>query len=569
MATAEQYADWIVKNQDKKGSPEFETVAQAYKVAREQPAQAAEPQKPELMTRMQNLAAGGVRGAGSIGATLMAPQDMLEDALTRALGGKTPTSRNDQRRQDMTGALQTMGADPTSGAFQVGKIGGEIAGTLGVGPAVAGAAGAVPQIASRAGPVLDAIGTAGMRAGGLQGARGMATRMAGGAITGGASAGLVDPTQAGMGAAVGAALPPALKAAGAVGGAAGRALRGPEQTPDLAAAITQARQAGYVIPPSQARPTMGNRMLEGLSGKITTAQNASVRNQSVTDRLAAEALGLPGDTKLTADVLTTVRRQAGQAYDALGSAGVITPGQSYTQALDSIAQPFKTAAAGFPGAKPSPVLELVDSLKSPQFDASSAVAKIKELRSAADDAFRAGNSDMGRASRSAAKALEDAIEDHLTKTGATGALQQFRDARQLIAKTYTVEKALNPTTGTVDARKIGAQITKGKPVSGQLAQAGDFANRFPKAAQPTEGMGSLPQTSPLDWIPAGAATMGTGNPLMMLGVGARPLARSALLSGAVQNRLVQPQANALLQLLEPDALQLGYRAAPAGLATSR
>jgi hypothetical protein len=36
MATAEQYADWIVNNQDKKGSPEFETIAQAYKSVRGQ-----------------------------------------------------------------------------------------------------------------------------------------------------------------------------------------------------------------------------------------------------------------------------------------------------------------------------------------------------------------------------------------------------------------------------------------------------------------------------------------------------------------------------------------------------
>lgn len=36
MATAEQYADWIVRNQNKKGTPEFETVAAAYKVAKAQ-----------------------------------------------------------------------------------------------------------------------------------------------------------------------------------------------------------------------------------------------------------------------------------------------------------------------------------------------------------------------------------------------------------------------------------------------------------------------------------------------------------------------------------------------------
>lgn len=41
MATADEYADWIVNNADKKGTPEFDTVAQAYEIAKgdETPAQ--------------------------------------------------------------------------------------------------------------------------------------------------------------------------------------------------------------------------------------------------------------------------------------------------------------------------------------------------------------------------------------------------------------------------------------------------------------------------------------------------------------------------------------------------
>ena len=43
MASAEDYANWIVSNQDKKGTPEFDTVAQAYKVARGQSSQTKPP----------------------------------------------------------------------------------------------------------------------------------------------------------------------------------------------------------------------------------------------------------------------------------------------------------------------------------------------------------------------------------------------------------------------------------------------------------------------------------------------------------------------------------------------
>lgn len=501
-----------------------------------------------------NLAAGLVRGAGSIGATLLAPVDVASDLIA---GKGLTLEANRERRQAMDNALSMIGADTDSLVYKGGKLAGEIAGTAGAGGAVANTLARVPGVAA-APNLLTAIRTAGMSGGNAL------TRAVGGAVTGGVSAGMVNPEEAGAGAVVGGVLPGAMQVAGKVANTIGATLRGPAQPADLARAVTAARSSGYVIPPTQANPTLGNRLLEGFSGKITTAQNASAANQGITNAKAATALGLAPDTKLTPDVLTNVRNAAGQAYDAIGAAGTIAPGQAYTKALDDIAAPYIKAAQGFPNAKPSPVLDLVESLKSPSFDASSAVAKIKELRSAADDAFRTGNTDVARASKSAAKALEDAIEDHLSQSGATGLLQQFRDARQLIAKTYSVEKALNPTSGNVDARKLAAQLAKGKPLSGELKDAAEFAARFPKAAQSIEGMGSLPQTSPLDWALGAGMSASTANPLMLASVMARPAARKLALSPVVQNRLIASQAsNPLVMALgDPSLAQLGYRAAP-------
>jgi len=136
-------------------------------------------------------------------------------------------------------------------------------------------------MAARAAPALDALRTAGMSAGGVKGAGGLALRTVGGAASGGLSAGLVNPEDAGAGMLIGGILPGASQLVGKGSQAIGSTLRGPAQTPELQAAIQAARQAGYVIPPTQAKPTLANRMLEGLSGKITTAQNASARNQGV------------------------------------------------------------------------------------------------------------------------------------------------------------------------------------------------------------------------------------------------------------------------------------------------
>ena len=505
-------------------------------------------------------ATGGIlRGAGSIGTTIMR-------ALPNFLGGDTSEESAARRANLDPSIAQFTGANPESVGYKTTKLATEVLGTAGIG----GLLGKGAQAVGAAPSVVNALTTGGMTTGAkvVPGATNMlmdlGMRAGAGAVTGAASAGAIDPADAKTGAMIGGALPVAAKVLGAGGNALGKVLAGPEQTPEMLAAIRSARDAGYVIPPTQAKPSLGNRVLEGFSGKLTTAQNASAKNAEVTDALASKALGLPVNVKITPESLQDVRKTAGQAYEAIGSAGTITPGPAYQQALDKIASPHAQAAQGFPNAKASPVLDLVESLKSSSFDASSAVAKIKELRTAADDAFRAGNTDIGRASKSAATAIEDAIESHLQQSGQADLLKNFIDARQLIAKSYTVEKAMNSTTGTVDAKKLGAMLDKGKPLSDELKTAGDFANRFPKAAQTVEKMGSLPQNSPLDWHAAGAVGMATQNPLSLAGVMLRPAARSLALSSPIQNRLAMPRSqNQLAALLNsPESQQLLYRSAP-------
>lgn len=56
MASKEQYAQWIIANQDKKGTPEFETVAAAYKAASSQPAAVQENPNQDVATYVQGLA---------------------------------------------------------------------------------------------------------------------------------------------------------------------------------------------------------------------------------------------------------------------------------------------------------------------------------------------------------------------------------------------------------------------------------------------------------------------------------------------------------------------------------
>jgi len=329
------------------------------------------------------------------------------------------------------------------------------------------------------------------------------------------------------------------------------ALRGTKLSPQMQTAVAEARQAGYTLPPTQAGGGIVNRALEGLAGKASTLQEASIRNQEVTSKLANKSLGLPEDAVLTPELLKSVRDKAGQFYDTLSNAGIVVPKKTFHDALDKAGEAAVKAEMNFPNATSKQILETIGSVRKDAFDAGSAISRIKQLRTEADIAYRAGNNDLGKATKEAATALENAIESHLIDLKQPDALNKFKEARQLIAKTYTIEKAMNPKTGSVDAKALAARLKQGKPMSGELKDIAEFGLAFPKAAQSSEKIGGTIGISPLDYTVAGltggASYLGGEDEQSSalraaIALGLRPAARKAVLSTPMQNRLVQQQA---------------------------
>ncbi len=280
----------------------------------------------------RDFSAGVVRGAGSIGSTLVtAAQHTPVAMLLRAAGVDTGRPDAERRTAIDEGLRSLMGVDPQSTAYGAGKLGGEIAGTAGAGGLIGQGLKAVPGLAAAAPRVIQAIESAGMTTGSPapatlgQAAREAATRIAGGAISGGAQAGLVDPSQTGMGAAIGAALPAVVKPVAAlargIGGAAraavepfyesgqqriiGRLYNRAAGTPaDAAAAQANLAAARELVPGSlptagQASGNAGIAALERTASAVEPSatqaftQRATAQNQARVDALESVA-GEPG-----------------------------------------------------------------------------------------------------------------------------------------------------------------------------------------------------------------------------------------------------------------------------------
>ncbi|MBW8458644.1 MAG: hypothetical protein K0M58_09410 [Thiobacillus sp.] len=207
--------------QEQKQSGPWEAYAK-----QEQDAPALKPAMPkmseadrakQLRQTDANVLGGLIRGAGSIGSTILYPWDRIKG------GGREEGLRlNRERRASIDSGLQELiGSNPESAGYKTGKISSEIAGTAGVGNVLAKGVLALPMLskAPAAGKFANALKSGGFSTGAPAATRfagraaDMGIRSAGGGITGGAMTGLIDPGSAGTGAMIGAALPPSLKVA--------------------------------------------------------------------------------------------------------------------------------------------------------------------------------------------------------------------------------------------------------------------------------------------------------------------------------------------------------------------
>lgn len=299
--------------------------------------------------------------------------------------------------------------------------------------------------------------------------------------------------------------------------------------------IRAAQDAGYVFPPAQVNPSTANRALEGFAGKLTTAQNSSAKNQALTNTLAKSDIGIPENVPLTKEAIEQARTPAYKVYEELRGFGTLAADKDYANDLYKIAEAYDKAHGGMKSLRNSQVEALLEDASKTQIDTNNAVELLRNLR---EQGFgnigplaKAADKSLGRTQLKIADAIEGLIDRNLEQAGNTTLLSEFRAARTHLAKTYTVEKALNEATGNVRANVLARDFQKGRPLSGGLETIGKTASAFPKAT--AEITTSLPQVSPLDFTGA----LLTGTPLAAL---ARPIARSAVLSAPYQKAMVKP-----------------------------
>ena len=382
----------------------------------EQP-QAADNLKDNLKNEVEarnNFFPGLVRGAGSIGATIMWPYDKLMDyGKGDRYGGQE--SRNEERRRKMDEALKSLGADPESGYYQGGKLSGEIAGTAGMGPALAGGAKMLPVL-KNAPKFVEGLRTGGFRLGGApaanvgEAAGNAIQRVATGGIVGGTAAGTIDPKYAETGAGIGAVLPGAAKFAGRLGSLAKASLYDPLFNRSQIMGNALMRAVGREEAPNVIQSLSNKAQTPGVrfsAGEASGNESLAAMEDALRSANAGGALSKAAQENRT--VLANQLRNIGQDDAAI---------QAATEARSAAASPlYEQAPAELAAAEITPEI----SAKMAELTTRPAIqTALKRAEILARNKGAAGSAEMGGATLENLHNAKTALDDMISQATRSG-----------------------------------------------------------------------------------------------------------------------------------------------------
>lgn len=290
------------------------------------------------------------------------------------------------------------------------------------------------------------------------------------------------------------------------------------------ATLEEARLAGYTVPNSAVNPTfMGNR-LESLGGKAAIKQESTIRNQDVTNALARKAIGLPEDAPLS---VGNVEKQRTANYGPYQDVAALPPrplqlGSSVTNT--TTVEPFNPAQA-------------LQDLKQSRNDAQGFYTFYNRSGDPSQLA-------LAKAAESKANSLEFQLQQHATVNGRPDLVPALVDARKQIAKTYMVERALNPANGDINPQVLGRLYAKGKPLSDGLDTIGKFTASYPQFSKPSS-MTPAAGVTAVEPMAMAAMAATTGDPLAGLLPLLRSPARSLALAKFMQSNPKYPVSKTL------------------------
>lgn len=230
--------------------------------------------------------------------------------------------------------------------------------------------------------------------------------------------------------------------------------------------LREARAEGMVTPPSISNPNPVGNMLESVAGKAAVKQEANIRNAKVAEDIVRREISLPANTPITVDALQAKRAELSVPY--LEASKVSNNAKGFWEMYQNAREQARLAWN--------------------EHDRTATRQSLAEAKHFDKQA----------------QMFEQRLANETQKAGRPELMQQMREARAEMAKTYNVERALNLGDGSIDPTVLARAYDKGVPLTGGLQTIAKFAlSREGKSVSRAVENVPAPQVSAMNTLGAG------------------------------------------------------------------
>ena len=248
-------------------------------------------------------------------------------------------------------------------------------------------------------------------------------------------------------------------------------------------AAAEAKRLGIALNPVDVQPSLGAKALTTVAGERGMEAIANANKNQIRKVVLGE-LDLPMTTQLDSKAaFDQARMKVAEPYSQVSKLPTLTADDTTRAALNRL-RPDETLIGSDRYAKAiNGIIDDANKKVEAGLTGADLLKNVQTLRQRARKVYNNKNADLAAldladTNLAVANVLESMIETNIFNPKL---LDQFRSARQKMARTYAYEGATDLNTGMVDVNKLSRITAKDNTLTGDIASLGQIAGNFPDA----------------------------------------------------------------------------------------
>lgn len=246
-------------------------------------------------------------------------------------------------------------------------------------------------------------------------------------------------------------------------------------------AAAEAQRLGIALSPADVQPTTGKKIITALAGTEGTKalQQANVNNIR---KIALNEMDLPPDTQLdSSSAFNAARLKVAKPYNDIQKLPTMVGDENIITSLNNLRADEAIIGSESKAKAINAIIDDAVSKVNAGMDGQQVLRNIKALRQRAQKTYNNKSADLpaldaADTNLAIASVLEDLVESNVRDPRL---LDNFRDARRKMARTYAYEGATDLNTGMIDVNRLAKITAKDNAMTGDIASLGKIAGNFP------------------------------------------------------------------------------------------